>query len=108
MTTTQKITVAALSLSGVVLGYAEVRALLDGRTDDTISEIIHDTALSQPIVGIAVGACAVHFAGGVPVLERAASRRPRTGRGWQGRSRVYVCCMPLLPQVAVTAERTEI
>lgn len=36
------------------------------------------------------------------------NRRQWTGRGWQGRCRVYVCCMPYLPAIAVTSERTEL
>ena len=36
------------------------------------------------------------------------NRRTWTGRGYQGRCRVYVCCMPYSPQITVTAERTEL
>ena len=81
MNFTQRLTLGVMATAGAALLYAEARALEDDRPGDTISEIIHDTALSQPIVMIAVGACAVHFAGGSPALQRAASRRPLLALG---------------------------
>ena len=61
MTTTQKITVAALSLSGAVLGYAEVRALLDGRKDDTISEFVWKANKQTTLLAFSFGVLCGHF-----------------------------------------------
>lgn len=81
MSKTRQITAAALGISAVVLAVAEVQALRDAQPNDTISEIIADAGAAQPLAMIAVGACAVHFAGGVPALQRTAARHPLLALG---------------------------
>lgn len=72
----RRITITALLTSAALLAAAEAISLADPREGDTISEQIADLGRAQPLAIIAVGAVAVHFAGGVPALQRAASRRP--------------------------------
>ena len=79
--TGRQITCIALLASGALLAIAEGNALSNVEADDTISERIYELGRSQPLATIAVGACAVHFAGGVPALQRLCSRRPLLALG---------------------------
>ena len=72
----RQITTTAILLSAGLLAIAEINAIADRKDDDTISEQLNDVGRSQPLVTIAVGACAVHFAGGIPRLQVIASRHP--------------------------------
>lgn len=82
--TGRQITCIALLASGALLAIAEVNALSNREGGDTISERINEMGRSQPLATIAVGACAVHFAGGVPPLQRLLSRRPLVALGLGG------------------------
>ena len=79
--TGRQITCLALLASGVLLAIAEVNALANSEGGDTISERINELGNSQPLTTVAVGACAVHFAGGSPALQRLCSRRPMIALG---------------------------
>ena len=65
-----------IAAAGVILAYVEYRALRDENSDDTISEIINDTAKAQPLTMVAIGACAAHFAGGWDSAQRASGKYP--------------------------------
>ena len=79
--TARRITIVALLTSAAVLGIAEINALANNSDGDTISEQIADIGKSQPIAMIAVGAVAVHFAGGIPKLQQVASKNPLVALG---------------------------
>ena len=79
--TGRQITCIALLASGALLAIAEVNALANSEGGDTISERINELGNSQPLTTVAVGACAVHFAGGSPKLQKLCSRRPMIALG---------------------------
>lgn len=58
---TRRLTLAALGISAIILGYAEYRALLDGRQDDTISEQVWKANEITPLVPFLSGLVCGHF-----------------------------------------------
>ena len=58
---TRRLTLAAIGISGLLLGYAEYRALLDARTDDTISEQVWKANETTALVPFLVGVVCGHF-----------------------------------------------
>ncbi len=85
-----KTTAAFVGGALVVLLIREAVTLTNRHDGDTISEVVNNTAVAQPVAGVAVGALAVHFAGGVPRFQRFLSRVPLAalalgglvGAGW--------------------------
>ena len=58
---TRRITLTALGISFGLLGYAEYRAVLDTRKDDTISEQVWDASKATSMVPFVAGFIMGHF-----------------------------------------------